>query len=55
LPARKTSEDYRYLDLKAWLADDPQAPRVKRRASIFERAVSEATHRIAGADRQTAD
>lgn len=47
LLARKTSEVYRYLDLKAWLADDPQAPRLKRRASRIERAFSEATQRIA--------
>ncbi len=45
--AHKTSESYRYLDLKAWLADDPQAPRLKRRASKIERAFSEATQRIA--------
>jgi hypothetical protein len=47
LLARKTSEDYRYLDLKAWLADDPQAPRGKKRASMIEQAFSKETHRIA--------
>jgi hypothetical protein len=47
LLARKTSEAYRYLDLKAWLADDPQAPRLKRRASRIETAFSAATQRVA--------
>lgn len=47
LLAQKTTEAYRYLDLKAWLADDPQAPRLKRRASKIERSFAEATQRIA--------
>jgi hypothetical protein len=47
LLARKTSDPYRHLDLKAWLADDPQAPRLKRRASMIERAFSATTKRIA--------
>jgi len=47
LLARKTAEPYRHLDLKAWLADDPQAPRYKARASKIERAFEAATRRIA--------
>jgi hypothetical protein len=46
LLTRKTSANYRYLDLKAWLADDPQAPRLRRRTSIIEKAFSETTLRI---------
>jgi hypothetical protein len=47
LLARKTAEPYRHLDLKAWLADDPQAPRYRARASKIERAFDETTRRIA--------
>jgi hypothetical protein len=47
LLARKTAEAYRHLDLKAWLADDPEAPRYRARASMIERAFEASTRRIA--------
>lgn len=44
---RKTAGPYRELDLKAWLADDPQAPKLRRPLSILDRAFSRTTHEIA--------
>jgi hypothetical protein len=44
---RKTAGAYRDLDLKAWLADDPQAPKMKRPLSSLDRAFSRTTQEIA--------
>jgi hypothetical protein len=44
---RKTADAYRELDLKAWLADDPQAPRMKWPLSSLDRAFSRTTQEIA--------
>lgn len=47
LLARKTTPAYRELDLKSWLADDPQAPRRRGRQSMIEEAFARATREVA--------
>lgn len=48
LLARKTAPSYRDLDLRAWLVDDPKAPRLRRRASMMESAFEDAAKRMVG-------
>jgi hypothetical protein len=46
LLARKTQAPYRFLDLKAWLHDDPQAPRARRRPKMIREAFERSTEQI---------
>lgn len=49
LLAMKTAPSYRFLDLRAWLNDDPRAPRLASRPAMIEEAFERSTRRVVAA------